>query len=798
MKHKITLLLLLAYAPIAFSQPIDSNYKNYNQPKPSPGVLLRTTATEICNNHIDDDNNGLTDENDFACYFNGLTPTACKQSSILWVASANRDLYWVDISTGAQHNVGMLPIALVDITWASNGKLYGCSTRPDGIWKIDPYTANAQFIQALPLSNSITNSMTADAAGNLYFTGSLPGGERVFRLHIASGEVCTIANLTAAVLSPAGDLTFLNGKLYLTCMNNLMATIDVRTGKITKQPFINSTTNNYYGLASLGDGYLYVCHLNDIYKVDPATMVVSNSPTITLQGNRGDMYGMASYNELCQAPTCLAKTSIEAASNPPYCISLGVQLKGNVTPLCDVNLSAISWTTADGITVPGDKVKAVTPGKYYLNFKTTTETCNRMDSFTLQYAPNTPLAVDTSYLLPIGCTCTGTMTVIAGCGSGNYKYEWSTGATTATISNGCPGHYTVKVTDVDWLKDTTIQFNIPPPATGIQRADITVSGDHCEQNDGIITITHVQGGTSPYQYALNNQPFGSGSTFAPLPKGYYTITIHDNAGCSLQEQVAINDVPGPQKLWYTQKDAFCGLPGGTVIIDSIKNGSPPYSFAIDNVAFSQQTTWTNISPGQHIMTIKDNYGCLYNEPFTILQSEALKISISPKDTTMCASEKINFRAIVLGNNEGVQFAWDNGRFNTANTFKSSIYADKKMVVLATDKYGCTATDTAAITARYCDTLFANCVRFPNAFSPNRDGVNDMFGARHGSCEIKNYNLTIYNRWGQRVFQAKDIFQRWNGTINGQDQLTDTYVYSCVWQDALGFVHTLKGTVVLIR
>jgi gliding motility-associated-like protein len=800
MKYKLTLLLLLVYVPMAFSQPIDYNYKQYNTPTPSVNkAVLRTTATEICNNLIDDDNNGLTDEKDFACFFNGSPSASCKQSSVIWTVDYTGSLYWADVSTGNQHIVGQLPLGLVDITWASNGKLYGCGGFTNGIYEIDPNTAGGVFLGSLPNGYTVGNAMTADTLGNLYLTASVPNvGTQIFKLNIATWELCFIVDLRAANLIPAGDLTFLNGMLYMTATSNSMVQINVRTGDIVVQTFNNATPTAYFGVASMSDGYFYVCAKNSIYQVNPVTMAVSSTPTISIGAPTATLYGLATYTELCQSPGCLANTSIQSSSNPPFCIDIGVRLIGGVIPKCSEKVLSVSWTTANGSRVNGDQVKAILPGTYYLNYITAKETCDHVDSFTLQYGGNTPLQVDTAYTLPAGCLCTGTMTVIPGCGSGHYAYAWSTGATTATVANICPGAYSVKVTDIDWLKDTTIDFYIPPPTNGIQRADIIASGDHCNQADGSITIATVQGGTSPFQYALNSQPFGTSNTFAPLPKGTYTITIHDNAGCSLQRQVTIAGVPGPEKLWYTKKDAYCGLPGGTVVIDSVKNGSPPYSFAIDNGAFSQQTTWPNLPPGQNVITVKDNYGCQFTESLTINQSEALQIAISPTDTIMCASEKITFNSKVLGNNEGVQFAWDYGRPTIANTYTAAIYADKKMVVQATDKYGCLASDTCTITANYCDSLFANCVRFPNAFSPNQDGLNDTFGAHLGSCEIKSYQLTVYNRWGQIIFQTRDIFQRWNGTINGYAQQTGTYVYSCQWEDILGVAHTSKGTLALIK
>jgi gliding motility-associated-like protein len=793
----ITLLLLWVSMPLAFSQPVDLNYKNSTAPQPQARTQLRTAATEICNNLIDDDHNGLIDDQEFSCY-NNSNPASCAPGPIIWACEAFGSLFWADISKGIWSRVGQMPVSVVDITWASNGRLYGCGGFPNGIYEIDPTTAASQYVKALD-DYIVGNSMTADAAGNLYVVAYnlASAGYHIVKVDLATWDICFIANITAASLGSAGDLTFFNDMLYLTCTNNSIAKIDVRTGAITTKMFINSTTVGYFGLTNLGDGFLYVADRGNVYQVDPVTMTVNSTPTIVIGSASLFIYGLASYPELCKAPTCTVKTKIQAKDNQPFCAHLGTQLKAALTT-CNNTVTSVWWTTPGGNTVNGDQVKAMQEGKYYISYQTSTGTCNRMDSFTVQFEVNAPLRVDTSYRLPIGCTCTGSMTVVAGCGSGNFKYEWSNGATTATVSNICPGNYSVKVTDLNWQKDTTVHFIIPSPANTIQNANIVTMSDHCNQHDGSITIDNVQGGTAPYTFALNNQPPGNDASFKNLPANSYFITIHDNAGCSLQKQVTIQPVTGPEKLWFTKKDAYCGLPAGTLIIDSVRKGSGPFSFSINNAPFSKQTNYTNIPPGSNIIIVKDNFGCTLKESLIINQSAELKIAISPKDTTVCATQKITFKATVLSNNSGLLYVWNNQPPTMKNTFTTTIISDTKLPLRAIDPTGCMAFDTAIVSAQYCDTLFTRCVMFPSAFSPNRDGLNDLFGPHIGHCEIKKYKMVIYNRWGQMIFQTNHVLQRWNGEINGYAQESGAYVFNCVWEDGLGFAHQVKGTLALIK
>ena len=69
------------------------------------------------------------------------------------------------------------------------------------------------------------------------------------------------------------------------------------------------------------------------------------------------------------------------------------------------------------------------------------------------------------------------------------------------------------------------------------------------------------------------------------------------------------------------------------------------------------------------------------------------------------------------------------------------------------------------------------IYLPTAFSPNNDGVNDSFGAVGNG--IEDYELQIFNRWGNKVFESNDIDNKWDGSDNGDDAEVGTYTYMVV-------------------
>lgn len=86
---------------------------------------------------------------------------------------------------------------------------------------------------------------------------------------------------------------------------------------------------------------------------------------------------------------------------------------------------------------------------------------------------------------------------------------------------------------------------------------------------------------------------------------------------------------------------------------------------------------------------------------------------------------------------------------------------------------------------------------PNAFSPDNDGINDLFFIAGGG--IEEFVLEIFNRWGEIIFSSNDINEHWDGTHEGTDVPQGSYVYQVKGRSVDGSASVLKsGTVALVR
>ena len=93
------------------------------------------------------------------------------------------------------------------------------------------------------------------------------------------------------------------------------------------------------------------------------------------------------------------------------------------------------------------------------------------------------------------------------------------------------------------------------------------------------------------------------------------------------------------------------------------------------------------------------------------------------------------------------------------------------------------------------------IYFPNAFTPNGDGVNDEFKVVTSTTNIALFSLSIYNRWGALVYQTNDITQGWDGTYKGTACQRGSYVFKVTYNTStspLTTSETKMGTVMLVR
>lgn len=106
-----------------------------------------------------------------------------------------------------------------------------------------------------------------------------------------------------------------------------------------------------------------------------------------------------------------------------------------------------------------------------------------------------------------------------------------------------------------------------------------------------------------------------------------------------------------------------------------------------------------------------------------------------------------------------------------------------------------ASDEVVVVSRDCS---KGCLLFPNTFTPNGDGMNDVFRAL-GDCPVENFQLKVFNRWGDIVFEANDKDTAWDGTFDGKLTPISTYVWLANYFDVdHNLAITVGGPITILR
>ena len=294
-----------------------------------------------------------------------------------------------------------------------------------------------------------------------------------------------------------------------------------------------------------------------------------------------------------------------------------------------------------------------------------------------------------------------------------------------------------------------------------------------------------------YTYSWTSDPEGFTSSEAnPLvqytgttPITYFLI-VTSELGCTAEYSVTISlsdlilTVDNPE-ICDNEETLFLGA------FITVEGGSQPYQyqwFDDQSALLSESADYVAFSPflENYIVVVTDANGCMRMETIHIVLKPTPQVSleVTPPDRAYFG-QTITFTALP-GNYDNYEFFVDgipvqNG---TSNIFRSSELKDGQVVYVVASLDGCTGQS---------EPYTVKISGLPNAFTPDNDGINDIFG--------KDHKLIIFNRWGQAVFEGTE---GWDGTHNGRNVSPGTYYYILEIFDHNNQKTVIKGSVTVIR
>jgi gliding motility-associated-like protein len=392
----------------------------------------------------------------------------------------------------------------------------------------------------------------------------------------------------------------------------------------------------------------------------------------------------------------------------------------------------------------------------------------------------------------------GSITIAASGGSLPYLYSIDNGLNYQALNvfNGLAAQsYTVKVKDNNGCSSNAIPVLIQSSvAINVSVAAVNTT---CNLNNGSITIT-ANGGNAPYTFSIDNGlNYLSSTIFNALPAQTYIVKVKDALGCISNATTAIIQNSIGISFSATASNTTCNLDNGSIAA-TVLAGTPPYQYSITgNSGYQSQNIFTNLAATNYLLSVKDANGCTNSSLLTVGKTPTPTLNVfAGNDTLVRINTSIPLNAFDVNNVGFVKYEWLPNYGLTNNQIKNpTAKLDRDVIaytLTATTANGCVATDVIEI-----KTFAVAEIYVPKAFTPNKDGINDVL--RPTLFGIKKLNqFAIYNRYGELVYRTTTLNAGWNGFINGAVQNTGTYIWIIEAIDSLGRQISEKGSVLLIK
>jgi gliding motility-associated-like protein len=518
----------------------------------------------------------------------------------------------------------------------------------------------------------------------------------------------------------------------------------------------------------------------------------ANFGTNGLGGDCFDWMLMGLYYQTTSCTTCVpAAISVTVTPTPSSC---GAPNGSAVAAVSGTAPYTYSWTPGGQTT---SSINNLSAGTYSVSVTDATG-CSSVQTCTITSSVGPAVSFVS---VPVKCkgASNGSATLTATGGSTPYTYAWVTTPvqTSPTANNLAAGTYSVVVSDASGCSATyTVAVTEPTALT----ATATVLGNvSCAGSTDGSATSGGAGGTSPYSYAWS--PGGQNTqTATSLAAGGYSVIVTDANGCTASQSVNITQ-PIAIALTQTSVMASCAAADGSATITAT-NGSGAYTYLWLTTPVQTTQTISNLSAGTYNVLVTDANGCSSQMAVTIATSgkPTAAFTNSP-DTVDLLDAQVFFTDLSTGG--ASTWVWNFGDPNdpTGSTVQnpSHTYSDTGIyciTLIVTDPGGiCSDTTVHCLKVESPFTFY-----IPNTFTPNMDGNNEIFTG-YGTY-IKTFHILIFDRWGNLIFESKDINKGWDGKVqnghSGRLVQEDVYVWKVSVTDFNDKVHNYIGHVNMIR
>jgi len=331
----------------------------------------------------------------------------------------------------------------------------------------------------------------------------------------------------------------------------------------------------------------------------------------------------------------------------------------------------------------------------------------------------------------------------------NYQWNDNVAVNNRTVSQ--PGTYWVMAENKCGADADTMQISLVKSPTAL----LPIDSVFCNQVNYVLDAEIAE--QSDYKW-------NTGSTLPQITAtsdGGYKVTITNYCG-SASDSIVLGLLTTPTVNLGEDK-VFCGFIPITEFVVGKDNNNEDYIWSNGSLSDVNSVN----SAGLHWVEISNKCGSASDSVrFTLSDFPIVDLGL---DTTLCG----NFKLVLDAGNPGMNYLWEP---YGETTQKINATEQRTYKVTVSNQYGCKGSDEIEI-----DGGCLSFVNIPSAFSPNGDGLNDVF--RPQLINYERFEMTIYNRWGEQLYYTTDADKGWDGSFEGKIVPNGVYLYR------IGFITT---------
>jgi gliding motility-associated-like protein len=524
------------------------------------------------------------------------------------------------------------------------------------------------------------------------------------------------------------------------------------------------------------------------YNTPQVSGVTAGSYTLTVT----DAYGCIGTSgvSVMQPPVLTAVALLERNVSCPG----GTDGSANVSANGGNGGYAYTWSNGQN----GTRLNNVPAGNYSV-IVTDSKGCTNTQQILI--SEPAPIVINFT-VVPVRCFGeeNGAATAVPNGGTSPYFFRWNTlpEQTTPTAVNLPKGNYSVIVTD---MNGCTKSASTPVGQPDSLVASVTLKDPTCFRGSDGTATAQVTGGNGSYSYRWDTNPNQLTQTANNLPAGKFKVTVWDPKGCVDTSWARLSQ-PAPIPNPIVFGDTVCFDEAARLSVASISGTKTLWFDAQNSQNFFRQSStfetpklkgsrywFVEYENDKGCRSIRVPVGAIVNNP-PMAQFTVDKSKYEIPDAI--AQFSITTHSAGIAN-----WFWEFGDGNIGNGMNPVHQYEQE------GKYDVTLTvvDSAGCRNIFTKSNYVEVNRFvnvivPNAFSPNGDGINDYFNVQYRL--IKTFEIKIFDRWGNQVYQSQDINFRWDGSVNGTPAPEGTYVFIVTGTTTTNDPVEVGGSFTLIR